>query len=218
MHPIHKVAITGIPNCEKTTIFNAITGAQQRVGNWPGVTVEKVVRTFILNNEPVDLIDLPGTYNLTPDSEDQRVAEHVIREEEYDFIINVVDARNLSRNLYLTMNIKERTNQIIILLNMMDVAEKEGIEVDAEKLSAHHGDPVIPVSAVDKKMVKNAIAEIEKFSQNLPPHNNYITERETLDAITQYSRIDEICEDVSRRVKDKKYSFTNKVDKVVLNK
>ncbi len=217
-HAIEKVAIAGIPNCGKTTLFNAITGARQRVGNWPGVTVEKVEGSFRLKGETITLVDLPGTYNLTPDTEDQRVAERVIREGEYDFIINVVDATNLSRNLYLTMDLKERTNQLIVLLNMVDVAKKEGIEVDAEKLSERLGVPVIPVSAVDKKMVDNAIKEVEKFSENLPEHNSHPTETEVLGAIEKYALIDEICGDVSRRVKDKNHSFTARVDRVILNK
>ena len=126
MHKIARIAIAGVPNCGKTSLFNSLTGSRQKVGNWPGVTVEKIEGRFPLRGTAIDLVDLPGTYNLSPDSEDQKVAERVIREGEYDLILNVVDATSLSRNLYLTMDLKERTNQIIVLLNMVDVAEKEG--------------------------------------------------------------------------------------------
>ncbi len=215
---IETVALAGIPNCGKTTLFNALTGARQRVGNWPGVTVEKVEGTFRLNDEPVTLVDLPGTYNLAPDTEDQRVAARVLDQGGYDFVINVVDATNLSRNLFLTFDLLEHTNQIIVLLNMTDVALQEGIEVDAEKLSRHLGLPVVPVSAVNKKMVKDAITEVEKFAKNLPPHDSHPTEKEVMDAVSKYAKIDAICTDVSRRVKDKKHSLTNRVDNVVLNR
>ena len=120
MHKVERIAIAGVPNSGKTTLFNSLTGARQKVGNWPGVTVEKIEGSFPLGGTRVELVDLPGTYNLSPDTEDQKVAERVIRSGEYDLIINVLDATNLSRNLYLTMDLLERTNQIIVLLNIQD--------------------------------------------------------------------------------------------------
>ena len=169
MHRIERIAIAGVPNSGKTTLFNGLTGARQKVGNWPGVTVEKIEGSFPLKNTRVELVDLPGTYNLSPDTLDQQVAEQVISSGEYDLIINVVDATNLSRNLYLTMDLKERTNQIVVLLNMLDVAEKEGIKIDIDRLSQDLGLPVIPVIAVDKESLRKAVKQIEQTIDHLPP-------------------------------------------------
>lgn len=217
-HPIHKVAIAGVPNCGKTTIFNNLTGLNQKVGNWPGVTVEKVEGYFTFNGRKTTLVDLPGTYNLSPDTEDQRVAERVIREGEYDLIINVVDATNLSRNLYLTMDLIERTNQIVVLLNMVDVAEQEGITVNIKALSKQIGCPVIPVVGIDKTSVKKAKKELEKLSAELPEHTKHATIKEVMDTVAKYAHIDEICDISLCDNKNKKRSMTNVIDTIVMNK
>jgi ferrous iron transport protein B len=218
MHRIERIAIAGVPNCGKTTLFNSLTGARQKVGNWPGVTVEKIEGTFPLKNSKVELVDLPGTYNLSPDTEDQKVAEKVITQGEYDLIINVVDATNLSRNLYLTMDLKERTNQIIVLLNMLDVAEKEGIKVDPDKLSQDLGLPVIPVIAVDKNSVQKAVRSIEESAENLPDHDSHASRAEVMDTVKKYSHIDKICTRVLSKKKNAGESFTNRVDNIVMNR
>ena len=218
MHKIERIAIAGVPNSGKTTLFNALTGARQKVGNWPGVTVEKIEGTFSLSGTAVELVDLPGTYNLSPDTEDQKVAERVIRSGEYDMIVNVVDATNLSRNLFLTMDLKERTDQIIILLNMLDVAESEGIDVDVEKLSKELGVPVIPVIAVDKKSVTEAVKALAVESQNLPEHDSHPTRQEVMDTVEKYNHIDTIYSKVLKEKKDRSQNFTNRVDNIVMNK
>ncbi|MDT8391145.1 MAG: ferrous iron transport protein B [Lentisphaeria bacterium] len=218
MHKLKKIAIAGVPNCGKTTLFNGITGARQKVGNWPGVTVEKIEGQFTINGHQATLVDLPGTYNLSPDTEDQRIAEKVIRAGEYDLILNVVDATNLSRNLYLTMDLKERTNQIIVLLNMVDAAEREGVEINAERLSKDLGLPVIPVIGVDKQSVKAAMLKIEEAVDQLPAHETHASEIEVMDTVKKYSHIDLICAQVMEEKKDRRVSFTNKLDTVVLNK
>ncbi|WP_419779346.1 ferrous iron transport protein B [Maridesulfovibrio sp.] len=218
MHKIERIAIAGVPNCGKTTLFNALTGARQKVGNWPGVTVEKIEGTFSLSNTKVELVDLPGTYNLSPDTEDQKVAERVIRSGEYDMIVNVVDATNLSRNLFLTMDLLERTDQIVILLNMLDVAKNEGIDVDVDKLSKELGVPVIPVVAVDKKSVTNAVKALARESQNLPEHDSHPTRQEVMDTVEKYNYIDSIYGKVLKEKKDRSQNFTNRVDNIVMNK
>ena len=218
MHKIERIAIAGVPNCGKTTLFNALTGSRQKVGNWPGVTVEKIQGTFPLKDTRVELVDLPGTYNLSPDSEDQLVAERVISEGEYDLIINVVDATNLSRNLYLTMDLKERTNQIIVLLNMLDVAESEGIEIDVEQLSKDLNLPVIPVIAVDKNSVQQALNRIEELSQSLPDHDSHASKAEVLDTVKKYALIDEINGRVAREKKDRSENITNRIDNIVMHR
>jgi ferrous iron transport protein B len=218
MHKIERIAIAGVPNSGKTTLFNSLTGSRQKVGNWPGVTVEKFEGTFPLQGIKIELVDLPGTYNLSPDSEDQKVAERVIRGGEYDLILNVVDATNLSRNLYLTMDLKERTNQIIILLNMADVAEKEGIEIDIERLSKDLELPVIPVIAVDKESVGNALKQIEKNIHHLPAHESHVSRLEVLDTVKKFSHIDKIYGRAVREKKDKSENLTNRVDNIVMNR
>ncbi len=218
MHKISRIAIAGVPNCGKTTLFNSLTGSRQKVGNWPGVTVEKFEGTFPLQGCKIELVDLPGTYNLSPDSEDQKLAERVIREGEYDLILNVVDATNLSRNLFLTMDLKERTNQIIVLLNMTDVAEKEGLDIDKERLSKDLGLPVIPVIGVDKGSVINAIKQIEETIEHLPAHESHISRSEVLDTVKKFSLIDKICSRVVKERKDRRENFTNKIDNIVMNR
>ncbi len=218
MHKIERLAIAGVPNSGKTTLFNALTGSSQKVGNWPGVTVEKIQGTFPLQGSKVELVDLPGTYNLTPDTEDQKVAEKVLRQGEYDLILNVVDATNLSRNLFLTMDLKEHTDQIIILLNMLDVAEKEGLDINVEVLSKELGLPVIPVIAVDKDSVAKAVKAIEATAKHLPPHDSHATKQEVMDTVKKYTIIDDICAKVVTEKLDRSQNFTNKVDSIVMNR
>lgn len=218
MHKVERIAIAGVPNCGKTTLFNSLTGARQKVGNWPGVTVEKIEGTFALQQSKVELVDLPGTYNLSPDTEDQKVAEQVIRNGEYDLILNVVDATNLTRNLYLTMDLKERTNQIIVLLNMLDVAESEGIEVDIDQLSKDLDLPVIPIIAVDKTSVAAAIKQIEMQAEKLPTHHSHASWSEVMDTVKKYAYIDNIYARTVREKKDRQENLTNKIDNIVMNR
>ncbi len=218
MHKVERIAIAGVPNSGKTTLFNALTGARQRVGNWPGVTVEKIEGNFPLKGTDVELVDLPGTYNLSPDTEDQKVAERVIRDGEYDLILNVIDATNLSRNLYLTLDLMERTNQMIILLNMVDVAENEGLDVDIEKLSKQLGLPVVPVVAVNREAVKKAVSQIETLLEDVPAHDTHVTRGEVMDTVAKYAHIDSIYNNVVSEKKNREENFTNKVDNIVLNR
>ncbi|PRY22580.1 ferrous iron transport protein B [Aliiruegeria haliotis] len=145
------MAIAGNPNCGKTTLFNALTGANQYVGNWPGVTVEKKVGAFSHKGVSIDLVDLPGVYSLSvaggATSLDERLARDYLVSEKPDLVINVLDASNLERNLYLTAQLLEMGAPMIVALNMMDVARGRSIEVDADQLAAHLGCPVIPVVA-----------------------------------------------------------------------
>ncbi len=218
MHKVERIAIAGVPNSGKTTLFNSLTGARQKVGNWPGVTVEKIEGSFPLRGTRVELVDLPGTYNLSPDTEDQKVAERVIRGGEYDLIVNVIDATNLSRNLFLTMDLLERTNQVIILLNMLDIAEKEGIKIDIERLSEDLGVPVIPVIAVNRASIRKAVEKIEEAIENLPEHDSHVSTQEVVDTVQKYSNIDEIYSRVAREVKDRSTNFTNRFDNIVMNR
>ena len=217
-HQVKSIALAGIPNCGKTTLFNALTGATQRVGNWPGVTVEKVEGTFVLGGQQVRVADLPGTQNLNPDTEDQKVAERVIRGGEYDVVLNVVDACHLERSLYLTLDLKERSNQVIVLMNMIDVAEKEGLQINIGHLEKKLGLRIIPVSAVDKESVLSAVKALEKAIDALPPHSEYPSETEVMDTVAKYAHIDELYSEAVDEKVDRRASITSRIDRIVLNK
>ena len=137
------IALAGNPNSGKTTVFNNLTGARQHVGNYPGVTVERKEGRLRYKGYNINVIDLPGTYSLTAYSPDELVARNVIIEEQPDVVVNVVDASNLNRNLYLTMQIKELDVPVILALNMADMAEKQGVRIDYPLLSRLLGMPVV---------------------------------------------------------------------------
>ena len=130
-----KLALAGNPNCGKTTLFNALTGSTAYVGNWPGVTVEKREGRYKKGGQPIDVVDLPGIYSLSPYSPEEVVSRNFILDERPDVIVNIVDATNLERNLYLTTQILEIGTPVVIALNMMDEVARRGDVIDAEALS-----------------------------------------------------------------------------------
>ena len=144
--PFH-IALLGNPNCGKTTLFNAVTGASQYVGNWPGVTVEKKEGKFRRGGLEVVMVDLPGIYSLSPYTPEEIVSRQYITDEQPDLIIDIVDATNLERNLYLTTQLAELGRPMIIALNMIDMLERRGITIDTEGLEKELGIPVCPISA-----------------------------------------------------------------------
>ncbi len=141
------LAIAGNPNSGKTTLFNALTGSHQRVGNWPGVTVERKSGSASLGGTAVELVDLPGIYSLSSHSEDERVARDYLLSGEATAVVNIVDAANLERNLFLTMNLIEMRVPLVLVLNMADLAEKRGLSADADSLSKSLGVPVFAMNA-----------------------------------------------------------------------
>ena len=141
------IGFIGNPNCGKTTLFNAYTGANLKVANWPGVTVEKVEGAIRDHNLNIRLVDLPGTYSLTSYTMEETVSRQFILSGEVDVLINVVDASALERNLYLTLQLLELGKPVVVALNMMDIVEKRGMEIDLHRLPEMLGAPVIPVSA-----------------------------------------------------------------------
>uniref|UniRef100_N2ABM1 Ferrous iron transport protein B n=1 Tax=Eubacterium plexicaudatum ASF492 TaxID=1235802 RepID=N2ABM1_9FIRM len=141
------IGFIGNPNCGKTTLFNAYTGANLKVANWPGVTVEKVESAIRDHDLNIRLVDLPGTYSLTSYTMEETVSRQFILSDEVDMIINVADASTLERNLYLTLQILELGKPVVLALNMMDIVEKRGMEIDLHRLPEMLGIPVIPVSA-----------------------------------------------------------------------
>ena len=141
------IGFIGNPNCGKTTLFNAYTGANLKVANWPGVTVEKVEGAIKDHNETIHLVDLPGTYSLTSYTMEETVSRNFILSDEVDVVINVADASALERSLYLTLQLLELKKPVVLALNMMDIVQKRGMEIDLHRLPEMLGIPVIPVSA-----------------------------------------------------------------------
>ena len=142
-----RIALAGNPNCGKTTLFNALTGSNQYVGNWPGVTVEKKEGTAHLGDKALTVVDLPGIYSLSPYSMEEIVARDFIIGEAPDCIIDIVDATNLERNLYLTVQLLELERPTVMALNFMDEVTKRGDQIDVERLSKELGIPVVPITA-----------------------------------------------------------------------
>ncbi len=143
------IALIGNPNCGKSTLFNALTGAHQRVGNWPGVTVERRTGGFHHGSDAVEVVDLPGTYALeSPGAAiDEQIVQRYVAEERADILVNVIDASSLARGLYLTLELLERGRPLVVALNMMDVADKNGYHIDTFGLAKRLGCPVVPLIA-----------------------------------------------------------------------
>ena len=142
-----RFALIGNPNCGKTTLFNILTGSTAHVGNWPGVTVDKKEGIYKKLDEGIDIIDLPGIYSFSPYTPEEVISRNYIMDEKPDCVINIVDATNLERNLYLTTQLLEMDIPVVVALNMMDVIKKEGIELDAKLLEKNIGIPVVAISA-----------------------------------------------------------------------
>ena len=143
-----KFALAGNPNCGKTTLFNNLTGSTAHVGNWPGVTVDKREGVYKKCAEPVSVVDLPGIYSLSPYTPEEVIARNFILDEKPDCVINVVDATNFERNLYLTTQILEIDVPVCIALNMMDEVSRQGDKIDVALLEKRLGVPVVKVSAL----------------------------------------------------------------------
>jgi len=159
------IALVGNPNCGKTTLFNALTGANQKVGNWPGVTVEKKVGSYRFDGETVDVVDLPGVYMLggiSRGSEDERVARDYIVSGEPQLVVNIVDAHNLERNLYLTAQLLEMRVPVVLAVNMMDVAQRNGVSIELAALARALDCPVVPLVASRRRGVADLKAAISR--------------------------------------------------------
>ncbi|MDP0563198.1 MAG: Fe(2+) transporter permease subunit FeoB [Candidatus Endonucleobacter sp. (ex Gigantidas childressi)] len=166
----HVIALVGNPNCGKTTLFNALTGIHQIVGNWPGVTVEKCSGKYEHNNSVIEVIDLPGTYCLdVMDGEvsaDERIARDYILCGQADLVINIIDASNFERNLYLTTQLLDMGVPIVVVLNMMDVAATNGLIIDLQRLSEQFSCPVMTVIASKNKGIIELKQQLDVFFRN----------------------------------------------------
>ena len=152
------VALAGNPNCGKSTLFNALTGSRQHVGNWPGKTVEQKSGHCTLDGRDIEVVDLPGTYSLTAFSAEEVITRDYIINDHPDVVINVIDSTNLERNLYLTLQIMELGVPVVLALNMTDLSEERGLRIDQKLLSRGLMDaPIVPTTASKKQGVEEVI-------------------------------------------------------------
>ena len=211
------IGFIGNPNCGKTTLFNAYTGANLKVANWPGVTVEKVEGAVKDHDLNIHLVDLPGTYSLTSYTMEEMVSRQFILSDEVDVIINVVDASALERGLYLTLQLLELGKPIVMALNMMDIVEKRGMEIDMHRLPEMLGIPVIPVSARQRRGLDILLHAAAHHKDSTGPdrliHEHKISSKHPHDHHSEYAmvysddiedKIDQIIPELKKRYSDLK--------------
>ncbi len=183
---VYTVALIGNPNVGKSVIFNSLVpGARQHVGNWPGKTVEKKEGSFAYKGVQIKIVDLPGTYSLTAAAEDELIARNYIVEEKPDLVVDIIDASNLERNLYLTFLLLELETSLLVVLNMADIAQDKGYQIDTKKLSEQLGVPVVSTVATKGKGLTELKDEILKGLQTRqkPPTVKY---DEKIEELIQY--------------------------------
>lgn len=163
------IAFMGNPNCGKTTLFNAYTGANLKVANWPGVTVERVEGAIRDHDMNLRLVDLPGTYSLTSYTMEEQVSRQFVMGDEVDMIINVVDASSLERSLYLTLQLLEIGKPVVVALNMMDIVHKRGMEIDLHRLPEMLGVPTVPVSGRNRTGLQTLMHTAAHHAQSIKP-------------------------------------------------
>ena len=160
-----KIAVAGNPNCGKTTLFNELTGTRQMVGNWPGVTVERKTGSYAYAGHEFELVDIPGCYALAAHSTDEKVARDYLLSGDADLVVNIVDAANLERNLYLTTQLLELQVPLIVVLNKMDAARARHIAIDVKKLSQLLGVPVVPIAAARREGLEELKDAIHNYAE-----------------------------------------------------
>jgi len=166
-----QVALAGQPNVGKSTLFNLLTGLNQHVGNWPGKTVERKEGTFVFGGRTFRLVDLPGTYSLTANSEEELITREFIIRERPDVVVALVDAAILERSLYLVAELMPLPAPVIVALNMMDVAEQEGVHIEPQVLEAALGVPVVPMTATRNEGVEELLAAVEQLTSGQYPYD-----------------------------------------------
>jgi len=231
--PTLSVALTGNPNTGKSTIFNELTGARQKIGNWPGVTVDKKVGLIEYKGRKISVVDLPGTYSINARSQEEQVVSNFFKENKPDIVVNVVDASNMARNLFLTVQLLEQNIPLIVNLNMMDEAERHGITIDEKQLEKAFGMPVTSTVGRSNASVKtlldvftNTRMENYKPSEMLQEHidrvrtiqmSKHSAEQIEEELITaRYDFIDKVMATaVTVRAADK--TLTDKLDNILSN-
>lgn len=203
------VALFGNPNVGKTTVFNLLTGSNQYVGNWPGVTIEKKEGYL---NDNIKIVDLPGIYAMDTFSNEEKVSKSYLENEDVDVIVNVVDASNLDRNLYLTTQLMKYNKPIILLLNMVDLADAKGIKTDYDKLAKELNVTILPIIAKRKSGLEN----IEKVIENCSKQKvNYSIDFG--DETSTYKKLEEIISNCSKAPIESKESISDRIDNIMLN-
>ncbi len=230
---IMRVALTGNPNTGKSTIFNEITGARQKIGNWPGVTVDKKEGSVRFGDKEIHVIDLPGTYSVNARSPEEKIVIDFLQENTMDLVVDVIDSSNMERNLFLTVQLLEKGIPLMLDLNMQDEAKRRGIKIDIKKLENILGYPVLVSMARDGKSIKNMLHVFTSISmasygpsERLQEHIAKIQEIEASglsgielqEAIIKqrYTFIDTIMDEVVE-VSNVGPSFTEKMDRVLAN-
>ena len=230
---IMRVALTGNPNTGKSTIFNEITGARQKIGNWPGVTVDKKEGSVRFGDKEIHVIDLPGTYSVNARSPEEKIVIDFLQENTMDLVVDVIDSSNMERNLFLTVQLLEKGIPLMLDLNMQDEAKRRGIKIDIKKLENILGYPVLVSMARDGKSIKNMLHVFTSISmasygpsERLQEHIAKIQEIEASglsgielqEAIIKqrYAFIDTIMDEVVE-VSNVGPSFTEKMDRVLAN-
>jgi len=225
---MHKLALIGNPNCGKTTLFNVLTGANQKVGNWPGVTVEKKFGTLRIEDYEIELVDLPGIYSLEQASQgvDEKIAQNYLRQNDVDLAINIIDATNLERSLVLTQQLLEWDRPVLIVLNMLDVAEQQGININVHSLTEKLGNPVVPIVASRKRGLSELYQQLQTMldkqitstSQEVQPAVSE-TDRDGSEEqlLRRYHRSQELVDGVVE-VMPTHDSMSEKIDAVLINR
>ena len=195
----YTIGVAGNPNCGKTTLFNALTGAKQRVGNWPGVTVERKVGEYTHDGKKIEVVDLPGIYSLSASSVDEEVSRDYILSGEPDLIVSIIDASNLERNLYLTVQMLEMKIPLVVALNMMDVAKSRNMDINVSELSKRLGCPVIPMTASRGEGVEALKSVINTAAEEKP-----VSEIQVMYPVEIQEAIDELIPAVQSSLDDTK--------------
>ena len=223
---MQKIALIGNPNCGKTTLFNVLTGANQKVGNWPGVTVEKKFGYFKLENESIELVDLPGIYSLEQDYSgiDEKIAQDYLEQDGIDLIINIVDATNLERSLVLTQQLMERDVPMLLVMNMLDVAEQQGITVSTSMLADKLQLPVIEMIASQKRGIDELCSKLTRKINSAPETVSKNESQQPLAITTteekllqRYHQSRQLINGVVE-VSPTHHSLSERIDAVVINK
>ncbi|MBT6584464.1 MAG: ferrous iron transporter B, partial [Gammaproteobacteria bacterium] len=215
-----RIALIGNPNCGKTTLFNALTGSHQKVGNWPGVTVEKKIGTFTDKNRDCVIVDLPGIYSLEQDylGLDEQIARDYLAAGDFDVILNIIDAGNLQRNLILTQQLLELGLPVVVAVNMLDVAEREGITIDSESLADHLGAPVAPIVASKQQGLDGLVTQLFTADATgreieVLTNDDFVGDK----IIKRYQRAETIVSGAVQMV-PVEHTMTERLDKWVLNR
>ncbi len=203
------VALTGNPNTGKSTIFNELTGARQKIGNWPGVTVDKKVGIVEYNGRKISVIDLPGTYSINARSQEEKVVSDYFKENKPDIVVNIIDASNIARNLFLTIQLMENGIPLIINLNMMDEAQRHGIKIDMKKLETAFGMPVTNTVGRSNKSVRKLLDVFTNAVMTNYEPSKII--REHIDRVHNIERSGLAAEKIEEEIISARYDLIDKI-------